>query len=239
MRTSNASAPSSLQWASTPSSASRLTIAVRSPRWSSVSTMASPNRRRSSSRIATGSVPLHLRGDLVLQLHEPVDHRLGSGWTARDVDVDRDDRVDALHGGVVVVEAAGARAHAEGDDPLRLGHLVVDALEDGRHLVADRPDDEEDVGLAGGEAREPRTEAVDVVVRARRRHVLHPAAGGHERVLEDRVLSGPPDGLVELAGEEAAYSHSRPPLRQTYPNPSIRTPRNTSISTKPNQPSFR
>src|SRR5205807_3854070 len=144
---SNASAGSSLQWARTPSTASLATIAVRSARWSSVSTMASPNRRRSSSRIGTRSVPLHLRGDLVLELHEPVDHRLGARRAARDVDVDRNDRIDAHDGGVVVVEAAGARAHAEGDDPLRLGHLVIDTLEDGRHLVADRTDDEEDVGL--------------------------------------------------------------------------------------------
>src|SRR4029434_4590749 len=104
MSTSKANVASSLQWASTPGSASRATTAVRSPRWSSASTMASPNRRRSSSRIATRSVPLRLGSDLVLQLHEPVDHGLGARRTARDVDVHRDDRVDTLHGGVVVVE---------------------------------------------------------------------------------------------------------------------------------------
>src|SRR5262245_4601758 len=125
MSTSKASAASSRQWARTPSSASRETTAVRSPRWSSVSTMASPNRRRSSSRIGTRSVPLGLGDDLVLQLHEPVDHRLGTRRAARDIDVDRYDRVDPLHGGVVVVEAAGARADAERDNPLGLGHLVV------------------------------------------------------------------------------------------------------------------
>src|SRR5262245_1187104 len=239
MSTSNASAASSRQCASTPGRASRVTTAVRSPRWSSVSTMAPPNRRRSSSRIATRSVPLRLGGDLVLQLHEAVDHRLGAGRTARNVDVDGDDRVDALHGGVVVVEAAGARAHAEGDDPLRLGHLVVDALEDRRHLVADRPHHEQHVSLARREPRQPRAEAVDVVVRARGGHVLHPAARRHERVLEDGIFPGPADGFVELAREEPAYSHSRPPFRQMYPNPSIRMPRNTSISTKPNQPSWR
>src|SRR2546425_1560097 len=239
MRTSNASAASSRQWASTASRAPGATTGVWSAGWWCVSTMAPPNRRWSSARIATRSIPLGLSGDLVLQLHEPVDHRLGTRRAARDVDVDRNDRVDAHDRGVVVVEAAGARAHAEGDDPLRLGHLVVDTLEDRRHLVADRPDVEQDVGLPGREARQPGAESVDVVVRARRRHVLHPAARRHERVLEDRVLPRPPDGLVELAGEEAAYSHSRPPLRQMYANPSIRTPRKTSISTKPNQPSFR
>src|SRR5436309_11472924 len=127
MSTSNASATSSRQWASTVRMASRATIAVSSPR-SCVSTMAAPNRRWSSASISTRSVPLGLGGDLVLQLHEPVDHRLGAGRTARDVNVDGNDRVDALHGGVVVIEAAGARAHAERDDPLGLGHLIVDAL---------------------------------------------------------------------------------------------------------------
>ena len=44
---------------------------------------------------------------------------------------------------------------------------------------------------------------------------------------------------VELPGEEAPYSHASPSLRQMYRNPSIRMPRNTSISRKPNQPSER
>src|SRR5262245_26431947 len=239
MRTSKASAASSRQWASTARSASRATTPVRSPRCSCVSTMASPNRRWSSARIDTRSVPLRLAGDLVLQLHQPVDDRFRTGRAAGDVDVDRNDRVDPLHGGVVVVEAARARADTEGDHPLRLGHLIVDALEHGRHLVADGADDEEHIGLPGREAGQPRAEPIDVVVGARRRHVLHPAARRHERVLEDRVLPRPADGLVELRGEKAAYSHSNPPLRQTYAYPSIRMPRNTSISTNPNQPSCR
>src|SRR6266850_1596215 len=155
--------------------------------------MASPNRRWSSARIVTRSVPLRLDGDLVLELHEPVDDRLGTRRTAGNVDVDR----------------------------------------------ADRADDEEHVGLPGREARQPGAEPIDVVVRARRRHVLHPAARRHERILEDRVFPRPADGLVELRREEAAYSHSKPPLRQTYANPSIRMDRNTSISTKPNHPSCR
>src|SRR5262249_36870112 len=198
-----------------------------------------PNRRRSSSRIAMRSVPLRLGGDPVLQLHEAVDHGLGAGRTARDVDVDGDDRVDPLHGGVVVVEAPRARAHAEGDHPLRLGHLIVDALEDRRHLVADRAHHEQDVGLAGREPRQPGAEAGDVVVRARGGHVLHPPARRHQPGMEDGILPAPADGLVELAREEPAYSHSRPPLRQMYANPSIRMPRNTIISTKPYQPSWR
>src|SRR5574341_31309 len=220
MSTSNASAASSRQAASTRGSTSRVTTAVWSPRWSWVSTMSAPNRFASAARIAAPSivqsplVPLGLGGDLVLELHEPVEDGLGTRRAARDVDVHRDDRVDALDGRVVVVEAAGARAHAEGDDPLRLGHLIVDALEDRRHLLADRPDDEQDVRLAGREPRQSGAEAIDVVVGTGHRHVLHAAARGDERVLEDRILARPADGLVELGREETAYSHSSPPLRQ-------------------------
>ena len=48
--------------------------------------------------------------DLVLQLHDPVDHRLRPRRAAGDVDVDRDDLVDAQQRGVVLVEAAARRA---------------------------------------------------------------------------------------------------------------------------------
>src|SRR5687768_5659037 len=106
---------------------------VASPRCSWVSTTAAPKRARAASSMAAPCmplVPLHARGDLVLQLHEAVERRFGARRTAGAIHVHRDDRVDALHGGVVVVEPARARAHAEGHHPLRLGHLVVDALED-------------------------------------------------------------------------------------------------------------
>ena len=49
-------------------------------------------------------------------------------------------------------------------------------------------------------------EAIDVVVRAGRRHVLHATARRDERVLEDRVLARPADGLVQAAGHESAVA---------------------------------
>src|SRR4026207_509944 len=69
---------------------------------------------------------------------------------------------------------------------------------------------EEPAGLAGREARQAGAESIDVIVRAGGGHVLHAAARGHERVLEDGVLPGPADGLAQLRGEEVAYSHSSP-----------------------------
>src|SRR5262245_875036 len=239
MRTSKPRSASSRQRLSAAGSAARSTTAVWSPCWACVSITDEPRRARSRSRIAapsTVSVPLGPDRDLFLELHEPVDHRLRTGRAAWNVDVDGNDRVDPLHGGVVVVEPARARADAKGDDPLRLGHLLVDAFEHGRHLVRDRADDEQHVGLTWRETREPCAEAIDVVMRARCRHVLHATARRHERVLEDGVLPSPADGFVQPRREEAAYSHSSPPLRQMYRYPSMRIPRNTIISTKPNQP---
>src|SRR5262245_28311812 len=239
MRTSKPRSASSRQRLSAAGSAARSTTAVWSPCWACVSITDEPRRARSRSRIAAPStllVPPGAYREPFRKLQEPVEHGLRTRRAARNVHVDGNDRIDPLHGGVVVVETARARADAEGDDPFGLGHLLVDALEHGRHLVGDRADDEQHVGLTGRETRQPGAEAIDVVVRARRRHVLHAAAGRYERVLEDGILAGPADRLVQLRREETTYSHSSPPLRQMYRYPSMRIPRNTIISTKPNQP---
>src|SRR5262249_60939937 len=109
-----------------------------------------------------------------------------------------------------VEKAPGLGATAEAYNPLGLAIRSVDAPEHGRHLVADGPHHKEDVSLTGREARQTRPEAVDVIVRAGGGHVLHPAACRHERVLENGEFARPPQGLIELGGEESAYSHSSP-----------------------------
>src|SRR5262245_50624746 len=47
-----------------------------------------------------------LLSDLALELHDAVDERLGARRTARHVDVDRHDLIDALHERVIVEDAA-------------------------------------------------------------------------------------------------------------------------------------
>src|SRR5262245_58660617 len=107
-------------------------IPVWSPRKACVPRTPAPTRSRSRARIpcpSTVSAPpvegpaeleaLRSRRDLVAELHQPVEDALGTQRTARNVDVDRNDRVDALHRRVVVVEAAGARADSERHHPLR------------------------------------------------------------------------------------------------------------------------
>jgi hypothetical protein len=164
-------------------------------------------------------------GDLVLQQQEAVDDRLGTRRAAGDVHVGRDDLVDARNGRVVVVEAARRRAGAEREDPLRVAHLLVDALEYRGRALADRADDPEKVGLARREARGLGAEAGHVEARAGERHELHPAARRDERVLEERVLARPAEDGLELGRDEpdlraledfraAQFSHSSAPFFQ-------------------------
>ena len=128
------------------------------------------------------------------------------------------------HRRVVVVEAAARRARAEGQDPLRLHHLLVDALEHRRLALADGPDDPEQVALARREARRLGAEAREVEPRARERHELHPAARGHERIGEERVLAGPAEQRVDLGRREPVLAplerqrrDSRLPFERSLP----------------------
>ena len=92
----------------------------------------------------------------------------GVGGTARHVDVDGNDLVDPLGHVVGPVEAARGRAHAHRDDPLGLGHLVVDLPQHRGELVRHGARDDQEVGLARGETDDLRPEPGDVVVRGER-----------------------------------------------------------------------
>ena len=145
--------------------------------------------------------------DPLLQHDEAVEDLFRPRRAARDVDVDRDRLIGARHGRVVLVEAAGRGADAERDHPLRLAHLLVDAPQ-GRALpFGDGADDDQQVSLAGREARELGAEARDVVLGRRHRHELHAAAGGDERVLEQRELARPVRRRLELGRREVEKAH--------------------------------
>ena len=105
-----------------------------------------------------------LGGDLLLQFQDAVQQCLGARRAARDIDVDRDDRVDALgHRVGVPVGAAGVRARTEGDDVLRLGHLVIQTPDGGGHLVGDRARDDHQVGLPRPRSERDDTQAHKIV----------------------------------------------------------------------------
>src|SRR5580700_2907098 len=86
--------------------------------------------------------------DLALQLNHAIEQRFGRGRTAGHIDIDRHDAIAATHyriGVMVIAAAVGAGAHR--DDPARLGHLVIDLAQRGRHLVDQGPGHDHDVGF--------------------------------------------------------------------------------------------
>merc|ERR1719189_1951825 len=83
----------------------------------------------------------------LLELEESIHQCLCCGGTSGNIDVNRDDSVAAPdHGVAVVVVAAPVGAAAHADHPPRLGHLVVNLPEGGRHLVGQRARHDDHVG---------------------------------------------------------------------------------------------
>src|SRR5262249_11723785 len=84
-------------------------------------------------------------------------------------------------------------------------HLLVDAPQNGPLLHVDRTHDHQKIRLARRKTRELSAEAGNVIAAGRHAHVLHAAAGGHERVLEERVLARPAEPFGYELLEEAGF----------------------------------
>src|SRR3990170_5930318 len=108
-----------------------------------------------------------LLADLLLEFQEALIQRFRSRRAAGDVDVHRDDLVDAFENGVVVVvkRSAAGRATAHADHVFRLGHLLPQPADDRRDLDRRAPGHDDAVGLPRGPARD---DAGAVGVEARR-----------------------------------------------------------------------
>ena len=102
--------------------------------------------------------------NLVLELHQSVQNHLRPWGATRNVNIHRQNRVDSHHCRVVVIKATRAGTNSEGDYLFGLGHLVVDALQDRRHLVADGTYNEKYIRLARRKPGQTRTESINVVV---------------------------------------------------------------------------
>src|SRR5690606_20252412 len=90
-----------------------------------------------------------LFADRLLQQLQALQEGLGTGRAAGDVDVDRDELVDALNDRVDVVHATGVGAGTHGNHPLGLEHLLVQPLDDRCHLDEGCTGDDHEVRLAG------------------------------------------------------------------------------------------
>src|SRR5664280_2566258 len=157
--------------------------------------------------------------DLLLELHEAVEKGLGPWRAAGHVDVHRNDPVDALRDRVAPVGAAARRARAHRDDPFRVGHLIVEALDDRRHLLRDGAGDDHHVALARRAAKDLGAEARHVVAAVDDRHHLDRAAREAELHRPERVLAAPSDQGVDGGREDVVrervldQAHESAPLR--------------------------
>src|SRR5207249_5779332 len=84
---------------------------------------------------------------LLLQQYQPFQHRFRAWGAASNVDVNRDDPINALHSRIVAIKSPRGGTRAEGHHPFRLAHLVVDALEHWGNFMVDGAYDHQQVGL--------------------------------------------------------------------------------------------
>src|SRR5574337_1349638 len=118
-----------------------------------------------------------LLDDLFLQQHDPVDQLLRPGWTARNIDIYRNDLVHALNDGIGVEDSAAGSTCAHGDHPLWLRHLIVDPSQDRGHLAAHAAGHNHQVGLTWLPPKDLSPESGKIETRSARCHHLNSTAG--------------------------------------------------------------
>ena len=159
--------------------------------------------------------------------------------------------------------AAADGASPDGDHILRVGHLVVEALQDRGHLVGDRPGHHDEIGLARGGAGHFKPEPGKVVAGRPHGHELDPAAARGESQRPEAVAAPPLDQFVEapydhvrtLAAQlgrhlfevfvvieilvfhclylRLPYFHSKAPFRHAYARPKTSTTKKKRMLTSP------
>src|ERR1700693_939625 len=144
------------------------------------------------------------RIDLFLQLQNRVQERFRAGGTPWNVYIHWNNLIATLHDGVIVEDATGGGARAHGDYPFGLGHLVVEAPNDGGHFLREATGDDHEIGLTRGGAENFRAESSDVKAGGGHRHHFYSAQSKAEAERPDGASARPVHGFVEL-GKDYAF----------------------------------
>src|SRR5512135_2604081 len=155
--------------------------------------------------------------DLVLQLDDAIQQRLGSRWATGNVDIHRNDAVTTTNhriGIMVIAAAVCARAHR--DHPARLSHLVVNLAQSRGHLVAQRTGHDHYIGLTRAGTECAGTKTVQVIARQCRMHHLNRTAGEAEGHRPQRTSACVVDHRVRSCRDETLFkyafnTHTSPP----------------------------
>jgi len=141
--------------------------------------------------------------DLLLKLEDRVENGFGARRAARDVYVNGNNLIAALHDSVIIEDAAGGSTSAHGDDPLGLGHLIVKLADHRSHFLREASGDDHQISLAGRWAKNFGAEAREVKAGSGHGHHFDGAAGQTEAERPDGTLASPVHGLVESREDDA------------------------------------
>src|SRR5260370_38558802 len=118
--------------------AGALAAAVAGAQWTSRRSAVDRSPERARTHLLLPALFQALLLDLLAQLQQPLDQRLGAGWAAGDVHIDRHQRVHPLHDILAVVELPTQACRlAHRNDPLGFGRPLVEAYQPPAHLSAD------------------------------------------------------------------------------------------------------
>src|SRR5450759_2849539 len=149
--------------------------------------------------LASGSGPA-LRLDPADGEQDPKQDRLGPRGTARHIDVDRQDLVDASRAGIAGRgDAARAGARADGDDDARLRNRLEGAAHGRLEVARAGPGHDDAVGVARG-SHEVDAEAANVVMGSEQGHELPVARIARAGV---EVAEMAPVGQTDAGGSAA------------------------------------
>src|SRR5581483_1141878 len=105
---------------------------------------------------------MSLTGNPTLQFHQSIKDCFRPRGAAWHIHIYRNNAVNSLHRRVVIVKTTTCGTCPKGHDPLRLRHLLINALQNRGELLIDRADNHEKIGLPWAEARQQRAESIDV-----------------------------------------------------------------------------
>jgi len=142
--------------------------------------------------------------DLLLELQNGVENGFWTRRAAGNVDIDGDDLIAALNDGIVIEHAAGGGASAHGDNPLGLGHLIVELANDRSHFLGEATGDDHEIGLAGRGAKHFSAKTGQVEPRGGHGHHFDGATGKAKTEGPDGTFASPVHSLVEL-GEDDTF----------------------------------
>ena len=150
----------------------------------------------------------------MLQFDDRLQNRFRPGRAAGDVNIHRNNLVNALYHRVVVIKPAGGSAYAHGNNPLGVGHLFINLFQDRSLFKGYRTRHQKKVCLPGRKPYQLRAKAGDVKYRSGHPHKLDGAAGRAKGHGPEGVFLTPGQNRVFAGGKDRQcfYSHSRAPL---------------------------